>query len=223
MPCSSAATSSASRPVTSIEPHAGELAHPGQLAPGVLARVRSPSPRRRPRAAPRSRAPCARCSTRPVGRAPDLVDGARGDHRLDAAVDALAQRVALHHQAGEQRRVAGVGHPQLRVAAGGGRRLDPGVEQLERAHDPAAVGRPDAGGDRRARARPARRAAPPGRARSSCACRRARAAGPAAGAGRGRPARRAGRGRCRRPRAGAARPPARRRSRRAPAARRRRR
>ena len=113
MACSSAATSSGSRPVTSIGSDAGQLAHPGELALGVLAgaglhgldvaveqlleaerlarggrgagRVGGAGPPRRRRRRP-SRRP-ARRSARPA--------------------------LAVHHQAGQQRRVAGLLGPQL--------------------------------------------------------------------------------------------------------------
>ena len=90
--------------------------------------------------------------------------GAGGDHRVDARVDARVERVAVHRQAGQQRRVARVGRSTAAIAAGGGRRRAPGVEQLERADDAlarrvGAIARPRPG-RARARARRAARGAP---------------------------------------------------------------
>ena len=65
------------------------------------------SPRRRRSAAPRSRAPRAAVLEAPRAvRGADLLDHAGGDHRIDAPVDARVERVALHHEADEARRVA---------------------------------------------------------------------------------------------------------------------
>ena len=54
------------------------------------------------------------------------------------------ERVAVHRQRGQQRRVTGPGRPQLARRVGGRRRLVAGLEQLERSQDALAVGRLDA-------------------------------------------------------------------------------
>ena len=74
----------------------------------------------------------------------DLGDGPGGHHRLDAGVDARVQGVAVHHQPDQPGRVPGVRGPQ---AVGAARRLELAeVQQLQRAHDPAAIARGDGPG-----------------------------------------------------------------------------
>src|SRR3954447_1130797 len=119
--------------------HAGELAHPGQLAAGEVARAAL----HRLDVAGQELVEAQRlaCGLRGPGRVGGarLADGARGHHGLDAGVDAGVERVALHDEAHEPRRVTGVRRPQL-VGAGGRLEL-PQVVELEQAHDPAAVAR----------------------------------------------------------------------------------
>ena len=191
----------ARRPVTSTSVTPAQLAHPRQLALGVAAGAplhRLDVAREQLLEAER----LARGGRRPRAvRGADLLDRAGGDHRLHARVDPRVERLALHRQADEQRRVAGVGRPQAVRSPG---RLE--LPQLgSSSARTTRCGR--SGGSARpptARAWASARAARPGPARrppppSGRAARRA-----GAGAGRGRPAPRAGRGRCRRRRSGAA-------------------
>ena len=137
--------------------HPGELAHPRQLAPRVVARA---ALHRLHVAASSSSKPSALRAvsrrTRRV-RAQHLLARARREHRLHARVDPRVQRLALHRQPDQQRRVAHLLAPQLRRRRRGGSQLAR-VEQLERAHDPLAVVRVD------------RLAPPTARAAASRAC-----------------------------------------------------
>ena len=124
----------------------GQLAHPRELALGVAAGAglhRLDVAREQLLEAERLAgggrgAGCGRAST--SSRAPAAtIASTRSSIRSASAV-------AVHHQAGQQRRVAGVGGPQLASPPRAARSA--GVEQLERAHEPLAVGGRDAGGDR---------------------------------------------------------------------------
>ena len=87
----------------------GDFAHPGELAAGVVARAASSSSRRRRRAARRSRAPCGRCGrgrARRRGAPPRAAAG--GDDRLDPGVDPLVEPRAVHVEAEDRGRVAGL-------------------------------------------------------------------------------------------------------------------
>ena len=182
--------------------HVGELAHPGELALGVAPRLGL----HRLDVAVEQRLEAERLAGagRGAGRhgGADLVLRAGGDHRVHAGLDALDERLAVHRQAGQQRRAAQRRGPQPRGLRAGRRRL-PGVEQLERAGDALGVGGADRGGGR-GRA-PGQLGVQGGRAvrlelraPAGADLRRARA-----GAGRARRARRAGTGRCRRRRSAA--------------------
>ena len=139
----SSATSSGPRPVTSTISTPGELAHPRELALGEVARAALHRLDVAGAAAPRSRAPCAPSSDAPAAcGGADLVDRAGRDHRVDARVDPRVQRLALHDEPDEARRVARLGGPQLVRAPRRGLELAE-LEQLERADDPAAVARLD--------------------------------------------------------------------------------
>ena len=72
------------------------------------------SPRRRRPAARRSPSALRAVSEAPggVGGA-HLVDGARGDHRVDARVDPRVERIAVHDEADQARGMARVGGPEL--------------------------------------------------------------------------------------------------------------
>ena len=149
---------------------AGQLAQPGELAAGVAARARLHRLDVAAQQLPRTRAPGGRSATRRRRRRARTSSAAPArDHRVDAGVDARVQRLALHRQAGEQRRVAGVGGPQPAGAVGAAASRA-GVEQLERADDAAgaSVGRDRARRPRGSRRR-ARRAAPRRPRAASCA------------------------------------------------------
>src|SRR5512133_897598 len=103
----------------------GELAHPGQLPAGEVARAAL----HRLDVAHQElvEAQCLACGLRGPGR----VGGARGHHGVDAGVDAGVERVAVHDEADEPRRVTGVRRPEL---VGPGGRLElPQVVELEQA------------------------------------------------------------------------------------------
>ena len=66
-----------------------------------------------------------------------LLADPRGEHLLHARVDPRVQRLALHHEAHQQRRLAQLATPQLRGAVG---RLQLArVQQLQRAHHALGV------------------------------------------------------------------------------------
>ena len=210
---SAPSASRVARPPTSISCDAGQLAHPGQLALGVVARARfiastSPSSSSSKPSAWRavSDAPAA-CAARTSSRTPC------GDHPLHARVDRRVERLALHRQtrpAGSD----GAAHALHSCEGPSG-----GSSSPRSSSSSARTMRWRSSGSISAAAHGARcgraaRAAPPApgaRAPPSSARARPRAA---AGAGRARRARRAGTGPCRRRRSGAARRPAARRSRR---------
>ena len=125
--------------MTSITRDAGELAHPGQLAPRVVARAALHRLDVAARAAPRSRAPCAPSrDARPRARgAPPRARPRRASRSTRASICAYSA-VALHRQPGQQRRVAQLVAPQLRRRPRGGS-SSPSVEQLERPHDAPPV------------------------------------------------------------------------------------
>ena len=195
MPCSSAATSAALAAGDVERADVGQLAHPGELAPGVAARAglhrldvageqlleaerlagggrrargvgaRGP-PRRRRRRPSRRRG--GRCASRSASRS------------ITSPASSVGWRVSRR--------------PQLRVAAGGAAAARPGVEQLERADEPLAVGRRDALGDVAARGGVSSACSASGPRAASCGLPPRAGPAAAAGAGRARPARRAGRG-----------------------------
>ena len=111
----SSATSASSRPPRSIQRQVRDLPHPGELAPGVVARpllhpldVAADQLVEAERLAGRARGP------RGLGAA-HLLRGAGGDDRLGAGVDPLVEGAPVHVEAEDPRRVPGVGRPQLRV------------------------------------------------------------------------------------------------------------
>src|SRR5215211_3802277 len=121
---------------------AGQLAHPGELPLGVVARA----PLNRLDVAGEQLVEAERLArgVRGAGRVggADLVERAGADHLVDTGVDARIERLALHHEPDEPSRVPGLCRPQLVRAVG---RLELAeLVQLERADDPAAVVRADA-------------------------------------------------------------------------------
>lgn len=120
---------------------AGELAHPGELAAGVVAGaalealdVAFEELCEAERPAGGDRRPGGVCAS-------DLILDAVGDHLIDTPVDALVEVLALHGHPDEEGRAAQVMAPQLREALR--RRELPHVEQLESPDDPLAIVLPD--------------------------------------------------------------------------------
>ncbi len=140
--------------------HAGELAHPGQLAAGVVARVALHRLHVARQQLLESQAPCAPCRRAGGMGATHLLAYARREHPIHACVDARVQRLALHRQPHQQRRVAQLRAPQLRGPA---RRLELARRRAARARARSRcrslgsmlLGRPRGARARAARAGPA--------------------------------------------------------------------
>ena len=148
-----------------------------------------------------SEAPC-------LAAASHLLCCARSDHGVDAGVDRLLERLAVHDQPEQAGRLAGVGGPELGAAG----RLLAGVEELERADEALAVVGVDGRGGLRVAGGELRVDVVRPVAVDGCSPVARGGTGRAAGAGRARPGRRAGTGRCRRRRWGGGRRRAARRS-----------
>ncbi len=116
---------------------ARQLAHPGELAAGVVARsALHPLDVARQQLFESKRLTSRAGSAGSVGPL-HLLARAGGEHLFHARVDPGVQPLALHHQSDQQRRTAHGSGPELGLRA---RRLElAGVEQLQRAHHALAI------------------------------------------------------------------------------------